>query len=226
MKKNNSVIFKGRKDGITILLDEKAGFDEIKAALADKISDARDFFKDGKTSLTFRGRPLDEAEELELLAIITSVSDLNVIFTQNLTGELDAEILAPEAPAENVAVEASLPLPNPVENATFFQREGLRSGQSVRYAGSVVVLGDVNAGAEVVAEGNVIVMGALKGMAHAGCSGAPGCFVAAFSLMPTQIRIGDKITYLPEEYVKNNKLMKKPLYAFLRDGQIHISPIS
>jgi septum site-determining protein MinC len=81
---------------------------------------------------------------------------------------------------------------------TLYVRHTLRSGQRVRYDGSVVVIGDVNPGAEVVAGRDVIVLGTMRGMAHAGCHGDGGCAVMALRLEPTQIRIGKLVSRPPE----------------------------
>jgi len=110
-----------------------------------------------------------------------------------------------------------------LEHNTKFQHGSLRSGQIIRYRGSVVVLGDVNPGAEILAEGNVIVLGNLKGLVHAGCMGNPKCFICAINLTPSQLRIADKITYMPGD--AKNVWGGTPQYAFISDGQIYISPL-
>ena len=109
------------------------------------------------------------------------------------------------------------------EHSVKFQQGSLRSGQIIRYRGSVVVLGDVNPGAEILAEGNVIVLGNLKGIVHAGCMGDDRCFIAALNLIPSQLRIADKITYTPSE--SKNAWGGTPQYAFISDGQIYIAPL-
>lgn len=81
---------------------------------------------------------------------------------------------------------------------TILLQRTLRSGQSVRYQGHVVILGDVNPGAEVVAGGNIIVMGHLRGVAHAGAGGNESALIAAFRLNPTQLRIANHITRAPD----------------------------
>jgi septum site-determining protein MinC len=69
----------------------------------------------------------------------------------------------------------------------------VRSGQVIKHAGTIVILGDVNPGAELIAEGNVIVWGKLRGVVHAGASGDANATVGALSLAPTQLRIGTLI---------------------------------
>lgn len=91
------------------------------------------------------------------------------------------------------------------DNTTLVQRT-LRSGQKVNFNGSVVVMGDVNPGAEVIATGHVIVLGALRGVVHAGAAGNEQSIILAFRLQPTQLRIANHITRPPEEeYVGPNQ---------------------
>jgi len=85
-----------------------------------------------------------------------------------------------------------------VDEKTILVQRTLRSGQSIHYDGNVVILGDVNPGAEVAATGNIIVMGALRGVVHAGAGGDENAIVMAFHLQPTQLRIADHITRPPD----------------------------
>lgn len=217
MNNNNLVIFKGRKNGITIALDENANFEKLKEALANKTEEAREFFGSVKTGINFTGRELNEEQESQLLDIIKNTSDLSISFVTNEEEEVLAYVEAPEEESEIFEI-----LPD--QNMTYFYRGSLRSGQSISYPGSVVVIGDVNPGAEIIAEGNVIVMGSIKGLAHAGSMGNPECFVAALDMAPTQMRISDIITYIPKELTKKNKNI--PSYAYVKDGQVYVIPLN
>ncbi len=77
---------------------------------------------------------------------------------------------------------------------TLTVRQTLRSGQRIEFAGHVLVLGDVNSGAEVVAGGDIVVFGALRGLAHAGASGDRGAVIVALGIQPPQLRIGPVIS--------------------------------
>lgn len=104
------------------------------------------------------------------------------------------------------------------ENTVLIERT-LRSGQSVHYRGHVVILGDVNPGAIVAASGNVVVVGALRGMVHAGMEGDTSAFVMALLLQPTQLRVADHITRPPDgEPVQ----AECPEIARIRDGVVTI----
>lgn len=102
---------------------------------------------------------------------------------------------------------------------TLLVKRTLRSGQRVGYPGNVVVLGDVNAGGEVVAGGDIIVLGWLRGTAHAGAAGDEKAVVAAFRLWPTQIRIGDVAGRPPDE---GGTPPSAPELARVREGDLVI----
>jgi septum site-determining protein MinC len=91
----------------------------------------------------------------------------------------------------------------------------LRSGFSLNHAGHVVVLGDVNPGAQVIASGNVLVWGHLRGMVHAGAEGDETAVVCALDLSPTQLRIAGHISMTPQRRGK-----PQPEMARLNDGQV------
>jgi len=76
--------------------------------------------------------------------------------------------------------------------------KSLRSGQKVEHNGDVLVLGDVNKDAQVVAVGNIIIMGTLRGIAIAGALGDEEAVVVALKMEPQQIRIGKKIAISEE----------------------------
>ncbi len=98
----------------------------------------------------------------------------------------------------------------------------LRSGTSIRFGGDVVVFGDVHAGAQIVASGSVVVLGALLGLAHAGARGDDDAFVLALELDPTQIRIGSRIAIPPQAPAGSSP--RGAEIAFVREDRIVIEP--
>ena len=103
---------------------------------------------------------------------------------------------------------------------TILINRSLRSGQNINYDGNVVILGDVNAGAEVVASGNIIVVGALRGLVHAGATGAEDVSIIALSLTPVQICIAAHITRPPDG--GHHLADSGAEMAFIRDGKVVI----
>jgi septum site-determining protein MinC len=104
------------------------------------------------------------------------------------------------------------------ENAMFVKRT-LRSGHSIKYSGHVVILGDVNPGAEIVAAGNVVVWGHLRGTVHAGAQGDEDAIVCALDLSPTQLRISGYISITPPQTGKPH-----PELARLKDKKVIAEP--
>ncbi len=96
----------------------------------------------------------------------------------------------------------------------------LRSGQSINSDGNVVVLGDVNPGAEVSAVGHIVVMGALRGVVHAGSTGNENATITALELVPTQLRIATHITRPPDGSNKDKSY--RPETARIRDDEVII----
>lgn len=100
-------------------------------------------------------------------------------------------------------------------------RRTLRAGQQVRYSGTVVVLGDVNPGATVIAGADIVVVGQLRGFAHAGAGGNERATIVAFRLRPSQIRIAHHIARSPEG---PEAAPDQPEMAAVVDGALVIRP--
>lgn len=111
-------------------------------------------------------------------------------------------------------------------------RHTLRSGQTVESRGHLLIVGDVNAGAEVRAVGDILVWGELKGMAHAGCLGDASAQVAALRLDALQLRIAQAIARRPDQFVaisQADRLARQhtayaPEVARVEEGEIRIFP--
>lgn len=189
-----------------MLFDEKADFETIKEQFIQRIEDTSKFFDGVKTPITFKGKPLTEEQEVELLRIISEKTTIDISFvkSEHTNSPSMSQFLTEKMKGLNM---------------TKYHRGSLRSGQVITFAGSVVVVGDVNPGAVIKAEGNIIVLGHLKGLAHAGYKGNKNTFVAAMYMAPIQLRIADIITYFPEQKKKGKKM---PEYACVEDGQIYV----
>lgn len=224
---NNSVIIKGMRSGISIILDNELDFEELKAQVADKFASSREFLGRTDIAVSFEGRQLDIIQIRELLEIIDLNSDLNVIYV------IDNNIENNEAFEKEIEAIVSKHEENAgfirVENASRvgeFYKGSLRSGQSITSDNGVIIVGDVNAGANVVAKGNIVILGTILGTAHAGCDGNHNAFVAALDMRPTQIRIGDMIARSADKKGKLLPARKKPEIAYANDGNIYIEEIS
>lgn len=215
----NIVIFKGGRDGITVVLDQEASFADIKTIFIQKLQDAKDFFSGAKVNMRFKGRVLKQNQQDELLEILSGQNILNISFIHEFeTQKNDIITQAGNWFATENAIDTSM---------TKYHIGILRSGQCIEYPGSIVIIGDVNPGAQVLAGGNVIVLGTLKGMVHAGKDiKAYKPFVVALGMYPVQIGIGNVIARSPDG-VGNHKQEPNEsiLIAYLSNDQIYIEPV-
>lgn len=211
---------KGIREGLLITLGE-ASWEDLEAALIQNIENQPAFFQGARVVLDVGAHDLRVADLSELrdklsergisLWAILSASPVTEATAQNLG--LATRIAKPR-PAELQSAPEAAP-----ENAALWVRQTVRSGQRVAYPGNVVVMGDVNPGAEIIASGSVIVWGRLRGVVHAGAEGDENALVCALELSPTQLRIAGEIAVSPKKEDKN-----RPEVARLKDGQLVAEP--
>lgn len=211
---NNEVIIKGNKYGIIVVLNPDISFNKLKEQVAEKFRESSKFFEDAKMALSFEGRNLTNEEQRDLLDIIEKNTDMKIICI------IDNDPKKEELFKKTIE-EKLMELEN---NTGQFYKGILRSGASLEFESSAVIIGDVNNGARVVSKGNIIVLGALKGNAFAGASGNTNAFVIALDMRPTQIRIADIIARSPDKPVKD--VVKEAKIAFLEEGNIYIEPLN
>ncbi|OPJ55532.1 septum site-determining protein MinC [Alkalithermobacter paradoxus] len=198
--KRNIIEFKGTKNGLVINVKQGYDFETIKNNLIDKIEESRNFFSGAKIS-SINCIDLTDLEIIELKDIITQKFDLDWV-------EEDIE-------SEDEIFQGIN------EGNTKIVKTTLRSGTKIEYKGNVVIIGDVNPGGQVVAYGNIIIMGALRGVVHAGANGNKNAFVAAYNLDPMQLRIADTIAIAPED---NFEKPNFPEVAHIKNDCIVIEP--
>jgi septum site-determining protein MinC len=211
---NNSVMIKGNKYGIIVVLNPEVPFDELKQILTDKLRESSKFFENAKLAISFEGRNLTNEEQREILDIIGENTDMQIVCV--MENDLEKEERFKQT-LEQRLMELS-------NNTGQFYKGILRSGASLEFETSVIIIGDVNQGARVVSKGNIIVLGSLKGNAFAGATGNTNSFVVALDMRPTQIRIADTIARAPDKPVKQE--VKEAKIAFLEEGNIYIEPLN
>lgn len=217
-----SVVIKSNAYGIIVNLDDSIPFDELLSDIGRKFKDSAKFFKNAKMGISFKGRELTEEQERAILNIISENSTMEILCVVD-NNSFDEQVFK-QAIEEKEARDAELD----ARDGQFYKGT-LRSGQVFEAETSVVILGDVNPGATVISTGNIVVLGALKGIAYAGGNGNEGAFVAALEMNPVQIKIGDKIARCSDEtsfFKRRKKVSAEPKIAFVEDGNIYIEPIS
>ena len=183
--KSNSVSINLRKDEILIKLDEKSEQEEIVVALKKKLPELKKLYKEEKTPIKVIGKILKNKEIDEIQTLIKEKIDVEIEF--DMPKSLGLHSIKKTFNREIGVSE------------TTFHRGSLRSGQKLETEGSLVILGDVNSGAEVMASDNIVVLGALRGLAHAGAKGNKEAIVAAGLFDAVQIRIANIVKEIDRE---------------------------
>ncbi|MCY6485077.1 septum site-determining protein MinC [Clostridium aestuarii] len=201
---NDGVMMKGNKEGLNAVIDmNKYGdFDEMIEAFVEKLTKGKRFYKGATIKITTQ---LKELNERQIIII------KNILFDEFFIKDCIFE----DKEETKVRVFSGI-----YEGRTKFYRRTLRSGQIIRYAGNIVIIGDVNPGSEVYAAGNIIVLGNLKGNVHAGNTGNKKAIIAAFKLQPKILQIANIMTRAPEDDEKANY----PEVAKIKDDTIIVEP--
>lgn len=206
--KEELVLFKGTKNGVYLYIRE-GNFKHVKKELETKLKNSLSFFESGEI-MDIKGKKLSNSQKKELRDIIENKYNLEVI--EKKQGENKKIKKENYAPKFFTGIK---------EGMTKFVHTTLRSGQTLNYKGNIVIIGDVNPGAYVIAMGNIVILGTLRGIAHAGCNGNRKAVVAAYNLQPTQLRIADIIARRPDYQVKTSK---EPEVARIHKGEVLIEP--
>jgi len=214
---------KGTKDGILVNLEDQDWL-EAKDELIEQIKLKQDFFEGAQLVLDVGNNVLRAKELGELRDLL---SDRGV----SLSGVLSLSIVTRET-AQLLGMRTRIDPPNekqgrkmkPLdtvlagEPAVMIHRT-MRSGFKVAYQGHVVVLGDVNPGAEIVASGSIVIWGRLRGTVHAGADGDEAAVICALDLSPMQLRIASKIATSPQD-----SETPQPEIASIKEDQIIAEP--
>lgn len=207
---NKGIIIKGNKDGINVEIDiNKFGaFDKMLESLIEKLSKGKQFYKNSSLYITTRLSDLSEGEVKKLKDVLFEQIEVKDIIFEDT-----------EESNESKQNEESKAFDGIDEGRTKFIRKTIRGGQTIKFPGNIIIIGDVNNGAEVYAGGNIIVIGTIKGNVFAGVGGNRDAIISAFSLQPKILKIGDIITISPDA--------DKPLYpevAQVKDNEIIVEP--
>jgi septum site-determining protein MinC len=217
----DSITIKGIREGLLVTLGDGEAWPAASQGLLQRIDQATEFFKGARLALAIGGRALTAADLGRLrddlsdrdVSLWTVLSDSPL--TVSAAQALGLHIALPTSkPARRDAPEPEVNPEEPRQEAVYLRRT-LRSGRSVSHAGHVIVVGDVNAGAEVIADGDIIVWGHLRGTVHAGANGNRDAVVCALDLSPTQLRIANCIAISPPR-----KGEPRPEMARIKDEQI------
>jgi len=222
-----SIAIKGTRSGLLLTLEAVMPFSELLQALAQRIEESPTFFRGASLTVDTTQRALRVSERLQLekllaqyqMSIAAGASEKERKAAKTIT-------LSPETPqaartTQNVTQKVTQDLateqrdPRDHDDILYLHRT-VRSGQAIHHHSSVVILGDVNPGAEIVAGGDIIVWGVLRGMVHAGYPDNEQALVCSLQLSPVQLRIAHLLSRPPEGF----EAQPRPEVATIRQGQI------
>jgi len=212
------VMIKGIREGLLITLGE-GSWDDVKQALLDHLNQHGEFLQGGRIALDVGNHALKAAELGQLRRDIADRDiTLWAVISQSNTTEKTAQDLGLTTQLTKKRIESGDHARETTlfggDNATLVRRT-LRSGFSVQHHGHVIVIGDLNPGAEIIAAGDIVVWGHLRGMVHAGAEGNEASIVCALDLSPTQLRIAGRIALTPKRRGK-----PQPEIAKIKDGVV------
>ena len=212
---------KGIRDGLLFTV-ESGEWPEGRSALLAHLEERRQFFHGAKVTLDIGNHVLD-TDGLESLRDQISEKGLllvGVLSNSPTTNQASRSLGLDVEVSQSHPKPAAQPFDTSVEgDAAILVQRTLRSGNSITYPGHVVVIGDVNPGAEIVAGGNIVVWGRVRGTLHAGAQGDEAAVVCALELTPTQLRIAGVISITPTQ---DETLV--PEIVHLEDGHVVAEP--
>lgn len=207
------VTIKGLKYGLQLTFDKGASFDDVQANLLNKLESGNGFFIRGTTVFVPKGYFAEEQNE----ALRKMFHRHGMLFST----ELKRQNMAP--PSRDTT-KAPAQKPKAVDEAQKMMiiNHTIRGGQEVKVNSSVLICGNVNPGAQVIAGGSIDIRGTCRGFVHAGAFGDKTACVVADRLMPAQIRIADLIARAPDEPEQVTQAER----AMIRGNQIIFEPVA
>lgn len=202
----NCITINIKKNNIVIKIDENAEQEDIIKSLSTKLIELKQLYKNDDTPITVTGKILKNKEIDEIQELIKNNIDVKISFDS-------PRILGLHGIKRTYNKEIAT-------SETKFHRGSLRSGQKIEYEGSLVILGDVNDGAEVIAGENIVILGILRGLAHAGAKGNNDAIIAASSIEAPQLRISNIVREREKDELNIEEIKT---YAYLdEDGNMAI----
>ena len=199
----NCIKISQTQNKIIIKIDEHAEQIDILEDLTKKMKELKKMYKNEDTPIYVSGKVLKNKEIEEIQKIIKSEINVEIEFDS-------PKVLGLHGIKKAFEQEIN-------SSETKFYRGALRSGKKIEYEGSIVIIGDVNGGAEVISGENIVVLGNLRGLAHAGAKGNKSAIIAAEAMDTAQIRIANIVKELEKEEKE-----RRHVYIYVKENEIII----
>ncbi|HOO97534.1 MAG TPA: septum site-determining protein MinC [Caldisericia bacterium] len=217
-----AVAIRGGLEGITVVLDDEYPMQTLFNMLEKRVRANKKFFTESAIKVNLRSRNFEKSEFEYIKGVLKYKFDVDVLTSTPPMGA--GSVSTPEKHVEILEKPAHQPQQLVTQSKSIAPSSGckvvthtLRAGQMVESESDIVVLGDVNPGAEVKAGKNVFIYGILRGRVTAGANGEPGAYVVALDFEPVQLRIGTKVATSPASGMKREL---KPQKAYLHENSI------
>lgn len=208
------VTIKSCRHGMEIYLDPEVSFDILLEHIRNKFCGSARFFQGARVAVAFLGRRLNYTEEQAVLSLISETAKLDIVCVIDRDREH-------EITYQRIVEKALSDIP--LRDGQFY-RGTLGKRQVIESDTSIVILGNVEAGASVIAKGSIVVIGTLCGSVHAGAAGDPGAYIAALSMRPRSLRIGD-VEVRRQVFYQNNIFVNGPKIAAIDGTRIYLDPL-
>ncbi|MCB0125066.1 MAG: septum site-determining protein MinC [Caldilineaceae bacterium] len=230
----SAINIKGRAGGILIEIGH-GSWPQLMTSLTERLAGAGNFFRNGVVTLDLGSRPLTESELHQLHTLLTDQA-LELVLVRTASEEtfqvaLDLGLSAQLETMEGDATVSAQPAQTNLRNEPHFVYAGhLRAGQVLQRSEHILVIGDVNPGATVISNGDILVWGHLRGLAHAGAGGDMRALIAALQLSAVQLRISDYVAIAPEPTPKRRWGRTQPApakqaeVAYINGDRIVVEP--
>lgn len=214
-----NVMMKSYQNGLKIFLDENASFEDIINEVNDKFEQSKKFFKNSKIAVSFEGRSLTYEEEILLVSAMEKSGELSVVY---IVGK-DAETNEYFQKALEHAVSSE-------GNEASFGKlycNSLKKGEHLETESGVIILGDVEPGASIIAKGSIVILGGLYGAAVCNViENEEKYFIAAMDVSCERLKIGSKKYFSLEKAKWLIKPKMQAKIAYINEGNILLDSIS
>ncbi len=209
---HSTVVIKGNKSGLTVILDPAPPFEKLLEDVAFKFRESARFWGSVQMALSLEGREMTPEEEFAVVNTITENSQIEILCL------LDRDLERTRR-CEKALNEKLMELNSRTGN---FYKGSLRAGETLEAEASIVVIGDVEQGARVSATGNIVVLGECRGILHAGAAGNRDAVAVALEMAPLQLRIASLQLKCGD---RPRRLGRGPMIAGVEDGRIAVKPL-
>ena len=214
----DAVLIKSFQNGITLLLNEEASFEQILDEIAFKFNEARKFFGTASVAISIEGKAVSNTEEIRIVEAIKKNSNVNVMCIVGHDDETNKNFIKALQHMERKLTGG---------DEGQFYRGTLKNREVIETENSIVILGDVYPGSAIISARNIIILGGLYGEAYAGGNGKGNAFVVALEMEPERLKIGDF------KYKTNGKQSKwgirpkvQPKIAYVKNDKIIFEPLT